>query len=234
MAADPRSIRASGSTQTSEVVEQEAKRIEEEGATTEPLVDVSPRSIFRTPGFHRMKVAWTGDDATTVARVQQSVDDRVQVRFRDAYQLMHDILMVVREPVVDPGTGEIIKDRFGFPEWERTVSGGWVEDWSRLNRKEKENFLFAITTRMWAWELAAADAWGEAMFAKAQWEERFAIAYNAPMSGTIDDRTAHARIDAAEERYFGIMLTLYSRKAEGILRTMTLLAQRLKDTLDLG
>lgn len=230
----PRTIRSSGSSQADEVVKEESERIDQEEQGTERLVESGPRSIFRTPAFHRMKLSWSGDDAQILAGVTQAVDDRLHARFMDAYQLMHDILMVVREPEVDPETGEIIKNKFGWPEWQRTPSGGWVEDWSRLNRKEKENFLFGITTRMWAWELAAADAWGEAMFAKAQWEERFSIAYNAPMTGTIDDRTAHARVDASEERYFGIMQTLYSKKADAIVRTMTLLAQRLKDTLELG
>ena len=81
--------------------------------------------------------------------------------------------------------------------------------------------------------MASSDAWGEAMFAKAMWEETFSIGYSASVSGTIDDRTAAGRIGAAEERYFAIFMTLYSRKAEAITRSMALLGQRLKDTLDL-
>ena len=66
--------------------------------------------------------------------------------------------------------------------------GGWVEDWSALSLKQRENFLFQITTRMFAWEMAAADAWGESMYARACWEEAFSVAYDAPSVGTIDDR----------------------------------------------
>ena len=69
------------------------------------------------------------------------------------------------------------------------------------------------------------------MFAKAQWEERFSIAFDAPMSGTVDDRRAAGNIDAREERYFAIFLSLYSRKADSIVRSMELLSQRLRDSM---
>jgi hypothetical protein len=84
---------------------------------------------------------------------------------------------------------------------------------------------------MFGWEQRAADAWGEAMFAKAQWEERFAIDYDAPFTGTIEDRTAKGNIGAREERYFAIFLSLYSRKADAVVRSLALLGQRLKDSM---
>ena len=34
--------------------------------------------------------------------------------------------------------------------------------------------------------------------------QRFALAFDAPMSGTVDDRKAAGNIDAREERYFAI------------------------------
>lgn len=79
--------------------------------------------------------------------------------------------------------------------------------------------------------MRAADAWTESMFAKAQWEERFGIAYGAPHDGTIEDRTSYAKRDAAEERYFAIFAASYSRKADALVRVMSTLGQRLKDSL---
>lgn len=231
----PDTTRASGESQLDAVVKEESARNDQaEDVVEDPArSDNSPMGIFASTGLSRMKFQWGGEDAQVVAMAQSSVDDRLRVNFRDAYQIMHDLFMLVRESEVDE-SGEVMRDQYGWPIWKRTPSGGWVEDWSILNRRQKEDFLFQITTRLFAWEMAAADAWGEAMFAKAHWEERFAVAYDAPVTGTIQDRTSKGRVAAAEDRYFAIFQSLYSRKADAILRTLGLLAQRLKDTLDLG
>ncbi len=228
--ADGRTVRKSGLTQAEEVSRDQFDEAEK-GLEENPGQE-SPLSLFRTPGFSRMRFTWNGPDEQIVRTAQKAVNDRIQATFTDAYQIMHDLFIIVRVAEHDPDTGEIKRDAYGWPEWKRTPSGGWEEDWSALSRQAKEDFLFQITTRLFSWELRSADAWGEAMFAKAQWEERFAIDYDAPATGTIEDRTARAKIGAAEERYFAIFLTLYSRKAEGIVRVMSLLAQRLKDTLE--
>lgn len=186
----------------------------------------------RTPGFSRMRTDWTGSDAIVVAQVTGIVDNRILMNFADAYSVMHELYEVVREPVTD-AEGTILKDAHGFTIWRRNGSGAYVEDYSRLTTKDRESLLFQITTRIFEWEQRAADAWGEAMFAKAQFEERFALTFaSAPGTRpTVDDRTQHARSEAREERYFAIFQSLYSRKAEAIVRSMTLLSQRLKDTL---
>lgn len=228
--------RASGATQTEEVTKAETEKNDAAEVAGEEVAGAteSPRSKFRAVGFSRMRFDWTGDEAVIVTRAMRSVEDRIQANFRDAFQLMFELFTIVREPVVNPETGEKVVDRFGWPEWKRTVTGDFVEDWSALGRKQREDFIFTITTRLFAWEQARADAWGEAMFAKAAWEEHFANSYVAPRTGTVDDRTNHARKEAIEDRYFGIFMTLYSKKADGIVTTMGLLGQRLKDTLDLG
>lgn len=234
--AEPHRQRASGASQAEEATRAAAKANDEQEAVGEEVAGAteSPRSKFRAVGFHRLKLDWDGDDRHTITRATRAVDNRIHENFSDAIRLMHDIFMVVREPVVDPDTGEVVKDHLGWPEWKRTPSGDYQEDWSKLGRRERENFIFTITTRLFAWEQARADAWGEAMFAKAIWEERFSAAYVAPRTGTIDDRTNIARSKSIDERYFGIFLTLYSRKADAMVSTMERLGQRLKDTLDLG
>ena len=226
-------VRASGSTQVEEVTKEVSEQNDRDEAHEDPAAsEDSPRSIFRAPGLHRMAFQWSGEDGRVVAQAQGVVEERIQANFRDAYQIMFELFMVVRTPLAD-GNGDVIRDRFGWPEWRRTESGDWVEDWSALSRKQKEDFLFKITTRLFAWEQRAAEAWGEAMFSKAAWEERFAIGFDAPVHGTIEDRTAKGRIGAVEERYFAIFQTLYSKKSDAVVRTMNLLAQRLKDTLEL-
>lgn len=219
--------------QVVEVTKQETERNDEDEADEDPAEEFDPpRSRYRRMGFYRFPTNWQGEDRIVVSRAQQAIDDRVQTAFADAFQIMHDIFIIVREKEVDRETGEIKVDQNGWPIWARTPSGGFVEDWAKLTRKQREDFLFQITTRLFAWEQRAAQMWTEAMFAKSKWEESFAAGYVAPMSGTIDDRTAAGRMDAAQDRYFAVFLTAVSKRGDGIVRSMTLLAQRIKDVLE--
>ncbi len=203
---------------------------ESEDLTSPPEPAKIGLDLFSTPGFARMRTEWRGPEGEVVRGAIRAVDDRIVETFADAYALMHEVFEVVRQPQVNLD-GEAIVDRFGFPVWKRTPAGGWVEDWTQLTPRQRENFLFQITTRLFDWEQRAADIWGEAMFARVQWEEQFAIKFDAPMSGTEADRTAVGRTGSIDERYFALYVSLYSRKADALVRTMSLLGQRLKDAL---
>lgn len=222
-------IRAHGESAASEEAKAEVENLTEPPETD--VLDEERKRTFRTPGFSRMRTQWNSADRQVIQHAQSVVDGRILHNFEDAYQVMHEVYDLVRTPEVNPETGEILTDQWGFPIWKKTNTGSYEEDWSRLTKRERENLLFTITTRLFDWEQRAADAWGEAMFAKAQFEERFAIGFDEPMSGTVDDRRAHANIESREERYFAIFLTLYSRKAEAVVRTLSLLGQRLKDSM---
>lgn len=203
-----------------EVVAEEAE--ENEKLVDQVLPDEEAKK-WRTPGFSRMRTEWTGQDLPIVDRVKAVVETKLYTEFADAYGLIYEIFELVRN--------EIGTDERGDPVWERDANGNFVEDFSKLRTPEKEHFMFALTTRLFLWQQQAADAWGEAMFAKAQWEERFSIGYGADRSGTIESRTAKGKIDAREERYFAVLLSLYSRKADALVRSMELLTQRLKDSM---
>lgn len=219
--------RAHGESTAEEVTKEEADKLEE---PVQPELPEERAKVFRTPGFSRMRTTWSSEDWHVVARAQQAVEGRIIHNFADAFEVMNTVYDLVRTAETDEN-GEVVRDRFGFTVWKRTPSGSYDEDFTRLTGKQKEDLLFRITTRLFDWEQRAADAWGEAMFAKAQWEERFAIAFDAPMTGTVDDRKAAGNIDAREERYFAIFMSLYSRKAEAIVRSLSLLGQRIKDSM---
>jgi hypothetical protein len=199
----------------------------DESAENENLTEVSvpedDAKKWRTPGFQRMRIEWKGEDRPIVDRVKAVVESKLYTEFADAYALIYEVFELVRNE-----TGH---DAAGNPIWERDTAGNFVEDFSKLTLKQKEHFMFALTTRLFLWQQQAADAWGEAMFAKAQWEERFSIGYDAGKGGTIEGRTAKGRIDAREERYFGVLLSLYSRKADALVKSLELLTQRLKDSM---
>lgn len=211
--------------------EQAVKQSDEADQPASVPDELETKTRFRHPNFSRMRTDWRGDDAVVVATVSGAIEKRIMANFKDAYQIMHDLFMIVREPEIDEVSGKVHKDIHGWPIWKRTSSGSWVEDFSKLGRTERDNFLFSITTRMFAWEQAAADAWGEAMLAKALWEEAYSVAFDEPMAGTISDRDAVAKKNVAEDRYFAVFVSAYSRKADAVVRSMTNLALRLRDSL---
>lgn len=236
----PNTTRASGEEQVTEIAKDEGERLDETIDTD--IAELPDEGLDRIPafrrgnsGFTRMRMDWHGDDAIMLNSVQEAIEDRLVLTFRDAYEVMNDLFEVVRMPEVD-ANGEPVVDRYGYRKWRRLPNGNWDEDWTRLTLKQRENFLFQITTRLFDWEQRAAAAWTEAMFSKAQWEERFSAGYleppATPQSGsTIEARTSYAKVHAIEERYFAIFLTSYSRRADALVRSMSLLGQRLKDAM---
>ena len=231
----PDAVRASGQTQVAEVTRNESQ------TALEPIeIDAMPhlpeeghQVTFRTPGFSRMRTDWHGPEAEMVHRVLHTIEERIKHEFLDAFEIMNDLFEIVRTPEVDDH-GNPRVDQFGFKVWQRRPNGTWDEDWSRLTRSQKENFLFEITTRLFSWEQRAADRWTESMLAKAAWEERFSLDYQAPHESnrpTIEDRTSAAKVGSADERYLAIFMASYSRRADSIARSMGLLGQRIKDSL---
>lgn len=186
----------------------------------------------KTPGFTRMRTDWHGPDKTQVDALRNIVDGRILMLFPDAFVLMADLFEIVREPLFD-AAGEAVLDARGMTVWVRTENGAFVEDYSRLGIREREDFMFRITSNLFEWQQTRADLWGDAMFAKAQWEESFSDGFvNTPGARpTVDDKTNRARAHATDERYFAIFQTLASKKAEAVVQSMELLGQRLKDVL---
>lgn len=222
-------VRESGETAAVEETAKLAKELDE------PIKVELPEETakkFRTPGFSRMRTVWRSEDRPIIEGAKAAVEGQILRNFTDAFEVMNNVYELVRTPATSPD-GEILRNQFGFIIWKKTPSGSYEEDWSRLTPRVKENLLFTITTRIFDWELRAADAWGEAMLAKAQWEEAHSIAYDAPMDGTIEARNAWANVDARDERYFAIFTSWYSRRADAIVRTLALIAQRLKDSMTL-
>lgn len=168
------------------------------------------------------------DDLNTLA------DDQIMRLFGSAYQIMNDLYDIVRVPQCHPDTGEVLTDRYGWKLWEVNESGYPIEDWSALGHKERGDFLFRITTNLFAWEQAAARLWSDSMYAKAVWEEALANGYEDSRSNggkTVEDRTQAARLASRMQRLEGIFHASLSRRADALVRSMTLLSQRLKDVL---
>lgn len=227
---DKESLRASGRTAGEEVTKEVS---EEADKPMEVELPEEREKSFQTPGFSRFRMNWHGDDAKMIATMHTVVDQRLNEHFEEAYTIMYEIYDLVRKKATD-ANGNVLTDMHGLPLWQRNASGNFEENWDALNYRQRERFLFLITTRLFEWEQAAAGAWAEAMMSKAIWEESFAQGFESlpPVSATrptVDDRTNRGRLESREDRYFAIYATYYSRKADALVRNMGLIAQRLKD-----
>jgi hypothetical protein len=179
-----------------------------------------------------MRHEWSAEDQPVIGSILRMVEDRMQSNFTDAYLILNDIYDIVREPECNEH-GEIKVDRYGWVIWAKSDTGRYIEDYSRLGIKERDNFVQQITTRLFDWEQRAGDAWTEAMFAKAEWEQRFAHEFFNDTHGgrkTDEAMTQRARSGSREERYFALFLSGYSRKADALVRSLERIALRLSQT----
>lgn len=205
----------------------------DEALEPDPAPDRTRR--FSSVGFSRMRTRWNTDEAPIIDSAKAQAEHELMIEFADVYRILNRLYEIVREPLRDADTGEVVRDRHGFAVWARDDFDMVREDWTRLTERDKENFLHQITTRLVMWEQKAADFKGEALFAKALWEERFAAAFTGSpqVDGkrpTVDDRTQNGQMEAREQRYLAIYMTVRSNKAEALVRSMDRLGQRLKDT----
>lgn len=224
----PNTPRASGSTGAEEEARNQVAELDQQ--VDDDVLDEERRRMFRHPGFSRMRVQWYGPDQQIIDEVRRAVNEAIFTSFQDAYVLMARLYSIVRIRSLD-AEGNPRTDNDGLPIWETDGDGGPIEDWTRLTRRQREDFLGSITAGLFRWEQRSAELWGDSMMAKAQFEERFAISYDQATKATEGQRTAHGNIQAAEERYFAIYLTLVSKRAEAIVRAMDRLQIRIKDLL---
>ncbi len=207
--------------------------IAESDSTTEVRVHEDHTRENKTPGFSRMRTDWGGDERVHIQSLKAIVDGQIMRLYPDAFVLMADLFEVVRQPAVNETTGEVIMDPHGMVVWARSTNGAFIEDYSKLTTREREDFMFRITANLFEWQQTRADLWGEAMFAKAMWEEAFADGFTSTPGTrpTVDDKTQRARTHSTDQRYFAIFQTLLSRKADAVTSSLELLGQRLKDAL---
>lgn len=221
-------VRATGKTGGAEAAEAEAEEILQ--AMSNETEEERERTIVPL-SFARMRLEWRPEDRVQMTHIRTVVDGMLIDEFPDTYALMHELFDIVRERVVNERTGEFKVDMYDLPVWKMSNTGRPIEDYAKLTMRDRENFLFRITTQLFLWSQKQADLWAESLFAKAQFTEKHAIEYGRGVSGTIEDRTAAANRRTAEERYFAIFTAYLSRKADVLIRSMERIEQRLKDTL---
>jgi hypothetical protein len=206
-----------------------ARTVGEEDSSI-PEIPEDDEKKFRVPGFQRMRIDWRGEDRPVIDRARSAAEAMLWQDFKDAYLLLRDLYDIVRNPIADEN-GEIVTDQYGQHIYERNEEGRFIENWHRLTDRHREHFMYSFTTRMVAWEQIAQDATGEALFAKAAWEEKFSLGYQDARQGTIEGRTAVGKLDARTERYFAIFKTYYARKADAFVRSLKAISFLMKDQM---
>lgn len=189
---------------------------------------------FRSVNFSRMKRSWTGDDAAALGDIMHAADQAINAYFARAIRLIEHLQEIAQIPVTEQGEVQF------HPNGRRKVRvdehGDAIEDWSRLSETDRSNALFTLTTHMYEWERIAVRMWGEAMFAKAIWEQAFSEGFRVlpgqQISGkpTIDDRTQVGHAHSAQDRYFGIFCSMLSRQADSLVRNLVRIQRLLENT----
>jgi hypothetical protein len=206
-----------------------------EEAPLEPDLPPDRTRTFTYTNFSRMRTGWLGDDAVMLGEINATADRIIKGHFKVAFDLIDKIYLCVREAEAD-GNGEVRVGPDGRPVWQLDEQGNPVEDWTRLGDREREAFLFTLTTHMFDFERARVRAWREAMFSKAQWEEKFALGFRslngAAITGkpTVDDRAQAGTSASMQERYFAIFCSAVSKEADGIIRALYALQRLLEKT----
>jgi hypothetical protein len=190
---------------------------------------------FSRSALARMVTRGPDPELRRVLEDLESLADREILKlFGNAYQVMNDLYGIVRVPRVDRD-GVVQTDQYGFPLWEVNESGYPVEEWYRMGHKERQDFLLRITTNLFSWEQEAATLRGNSQYAKAVWEAAVAKGYEDSRLGTgkttIEDRIQAARLASRDERLEGIFYTVLSHRADALVRSISLIGQRLKDIL---
>jgi hypothetical protein len=189
---------------------------------------------FRSPGFAGLSLNWTRENNSVLARARGLAQQWLDQNYGDVIRMVNEIYDTVREKVTDPATGEVVLDAHGFAVWRTNKYGRPIEDWSKLTKAKRDDYLFSIVTNLYTWRQRAADAWLEAMAAKAQWDEAYSGHFESLVSGTIEDREARGKIESQEERMFAILLEYRRRLAEALIKDMDQLARILAETLRSG
>ena len=194
-----------------------------------PLEDPIHDRKWRTPGFQRMRFDWDDEADIQVTAALRKLDEDLKEDFPEVFELLDSIRDLIREKVVDPATGEIMLGEDGKPLWLKTSTGHYVEDYTKLTLRVRENLLFKITFLLPKWDQLSQNIWLESMFARVAWEERYAIAYNGPYGKTMGEREAAGKRDAIDERYFAVILAAYSRKSASLVYEVRQIASRLEN-----
>lgn len=206
----------------------------EEPAEVEPHPDRT--RTFTSPLHARMRTRWTSDEQVIIDEAMSQADYEVHQAFGDAFIILDRIYEIVRIPKMLGTPPQVVFNSLGRIEWQTDEDGMAIEDFTKLTNTDREKFVHQITTRLVDWEQRRCRFWGEAMFARGTWEERFSHAFisTPPVEGkrpTEADKTNNAQHASFDRRYLSLYMTMRSKQADALVGSMERIAMRLKEQL---
>jgi hypothetical protein len=229
--------RASGRTTAEVTAHAHVAEHDTEPATVRPPEASTKKFDFT--GFSRIRTEWRQKDLDALARVNHQVEDALVARFRSLYKTRESIFWQVR--IARAKDGEPRLDRHGLVMWRKHPenhpdAGEYIEDWSLMTDGFRRQMLDRIVNYLFDWQMAAEELRAQALYARASYEEMFAVGFESlpPITATrptVDDREQRAKLESAEERLFALFVTQLSRQADALVRSAERLEQRLKDLL---
>jgi len=187
----------------------------------EPSVLGDRQTRLSRPNWSRMRRTWNAEDGHEIDEIMRAADSIVRNGFPVAFSLMEQIYEAARFRKCDEVTGIALVGKDGRPMWEAGPDGTPREDWTRIGDRDRNQWLYVITTHLFEWEQQKSKLWGQAMFAKGKWEEVFSNTFQSVDAGsTVDDKTQYGQSRSMESRYFGIFQALVSRQADALVRSM--------------
>lgn len=179
-----------------------------------PELPAERERTLRAPGFARMPVKWTGENASIMATINGFAQGQIAKDFADLFAVVAEIEQAAKRAGANPATGEI---------------GG--ADYASLQESLKEHWVLELSVRLVGWEQRAARYWGEAMMAKVIRQEVFSTGYLSHTGRTIEDRTQAGWSASQQEYYHAVLCALLHKHAAAACAAAERLCQRLKDTI---
>lgn len=185
---------------------------------------------FQRHGAARPRMEWLPDQQLYIREIRETVDLRLLNTFGDVYRVLNELYEVIRDPIMV--NGQELRNEHGQVQYRTDGSGLPIEDWGRLTLKQRERFLYLITTRLVFWEQQVTDTWLESMYGKVEFEQAYAAGFrdlDPKMKDTEGTRAAAGKLAARDDQYLAVIMTYWSKKAEALVHSMERLSQRLKD-----
>jgi hypothetical protein len=211
------------------LAEADGAMVNNDDKPVEPDISVDRTREVTRSSFSRMRVVWKREELAQLQFVSSTADAMLRSQFAYLYWFLdNELYPAVREPETD-SDGVVLRDLNNNIRWRRDENDRIIERWDRMGDETRRQLLYSINTHLIAWRQQAATSWGSAMFAKGMWEEVFANGYTGARGPklTIDDKTQAARLVSAEERYFAVFLTMVSKRADALVKSM----ERMEDML---
>lgn len=195
-----------------------------EAPPVDEIVDEKPR-LDETPmaamGLDAV-LKFEPEDRRMMDMLLKAADERLATEYAQLFEIESQFIDKVRQRIpVSAGGG-----------YARNANGSYIEDWTQLTLKDMETFILAATQYIVFDSQQSINAQAEASYASMFYNEAYSKAYNEPLSGTVDARTATATLMAQRERWRAQFCSHYWKKAKDLVDRMDAMVRRVERIYD--